>query len=219
MTKLSYGFIALLTFASVACSEGFAPSSPLAPGSLVATEAKGGGKPAPEVPVTTTIHGDGDNVDFDIASDGGGPYTTSVIQNVGAWLLDLTSRSVYLNFRHAISGSGPASGLYEARLIAQCNRAAYNESMLAMSSGGAIACPLYVRFDAAGGSYRITMNAREVPGSDDVTITCTSGAPCSAWEMTPGGTGRGVLDKQGRGTTWVRQGTFHFAFQVNVARP
>jgi hypothetical protein len=226
MRKLTCVYVTLLTIATAACSEGLAPSSPLAPGSPGATHAKGGGKPSADIPVVTTIQG------TDIASDGPGDYDTAVIQSVGAWLLDLggsPDRTIYLDF-DAFDPPGPdtsLSGHYKARLIAQCNRAPYNVNMLTMSSGGTaetnetIVCPLYVRFDAPSGSYRISMNSTETAGaSDDVNVTCTLGAPCTRWEIAPGGpTSRGVLDRQGKGTTWVRQGTFDFSFRIDVSKP
>jgi hypothetical protein len=96
--------------------------------------------------------------------------------------------------------------------------------MLTMTSEGTIqtiVCPLYVRFEAPSGSYRITMNAIDTAGaSDDVIVTCTLGDPCTRWEIATGGlTSRGVLDRQGKGTTWVRQGTFDFSFRIDVSKP
>jgi hypothetical protein len=147
-------------------------------------------------------------------------------------LLDTTvrgsTRGGYIAFDQPIAGSGPSggapvappSGLHKARIIAQCSREAYNQNMLTMSAGQTIACPMYVRFDADGTAYRIAMNASEVAGTDDVTITCASGSPCTAWNIAPSGaSSRGVLDKQGKGTTWIRQGTFSFSFGFAAMKP
>jgi hypothetical protein len=168
-------------------------------------------------PVTTLVF----DVDSAIAptlqirSDGLGSYLnstslTSVIQDIGAWLLDSRSprngtRQLYLDFALPIAGSGPGGGqpvpvpsaLYRVRAIAKCNL--YGTSMLSLAPGTSMACPLHIGFDFGGNSYAVQMNPypssgdpEGAPETNYVNITCTAPSsgtgPCIEWRITPSGT-------------------------------
>jgi hypothetical protein len=149
-----------------------------------------------------------------IQSDKAGTYTnsktlTSVIQGIGAWVLDSynpakATRSMSLGFSQPIAGSGPnggnpvavPSGNYKARMISKCN--AYGSSMQSMAGGAAIVCPLHIRFDYGGDSYGVVMNPyttaadQNYPETNYVNITCifptSATASCSQWNIWPSGT-------------------------------
>ena len=110
---------------------------------------------------------------------------TSLIQSVGAWLLDTTSstRSVYLGFTQPIAGSGLGggdpvvipSGHYSARLISKCN--AGGVSMLTLPAGATITCPLHIAFSYNGSDYAVQMNPEVSPnGTSPKQIMQTSRA-------------------------------------------
>jgi len=186
-----------------------------------------------------------------IRSDALGSYTnsnnlSSVIQPIGAWVLDSYNpphgtRRVYLEFSQPIAGSGPGggapvavpSGLYLARLIARCN--IIGTSFLTMAPGSSMPCPLHVAFDYSGSSYAVQMNPGPAgndpsPETNYATITCTvpssGSAPCTGWTITPSGAGGQNVARlikyvaTGRNsTTPVNQGDFYFSFSIGVTAP
>lgn len=199
-------------------------------------------------PVTSTVADGG----YQITSDGLGSYPnsktlTSTIQSVGAWVLDSKTvrngtRQLRLDFGQPIAGSGPNGGdpvavptqLYKVRAIAKCN--AYGNSMLTMTNGTTVTCPLHIAFDYAGGSYAIQMNPLATgadpdgaPETNPANVSCvaagTGAVPCSAWTITPSGAG-GVnvarlikyVTSKGK-TTNVNQGNFYFSFSIGVTDP
>jgi hypothetical protein len=147
---------------------------------------------------------------YRIQSDQLGAYTNSkdvqsIIQGVGAWVLDTnyssrSTRSVLLDFRDPIPGSGPSGArpvspfavqLVKARLIAICNF--YGVSMLNMYGVGSnIVCPLAVAFDYNGSKYRLAMNSDNFPETQPVSITCmrvvdpaNATSQCNQWKIEP----------------------------------
>lgn len=170
-----------------------------------------------DTPVTTTVA----DADLTIApalqirSDGLGAYKnastlTSVIQSIGAWVLDSYSprnatRTLYLDFSQPIAGSGPNGGnpvglpsaLYKVYVISKCNL--YGTSMLTMAPGTTMPCPVHIGNVYSGGvKYAIQMNPRlssadvAYPETNYANITCvypSSGTgACSQWTITPSGT-------------------------------
>jgi len=165
--------------------------------------------PARDVPVTSIVSDYAADIApaLQIQSDQLGSYRnsktlTSLIQSVGAWLLDTTgsTRSVYLGFTQPIPGSGLGggdpvvlpSGHYNARLILKCN--AVDQSMLTLPAGATITCPLHIAFSYNGNDYAIQMNPGASPNgtfpeTNYANVSCifpTGGAnPCSQWKLTP----------------------------------
>jgi hypothetical protein len=199
-----------------------------------------------DVPVTTTI----DDYEAAIApklhiqSDKKGVYKNtknvqSLIQGIGDWELDaytskFSDRQAYLDFSEPIAqsrdGQAPVaipSGVYKARFISKCNE--YGNNMFNLPQGQTMNCPLFVRFDYNGASYRIHFDPynpnNPFPTTNYVSITCTSAdanARCNQWKIEPSGfyTGAdGLLKKRNVGrlvkivsskgqTTLVNQGDF-----------
>lgn len=168
--------------------------------------------------VTSTV-ADGDPTiapSVQIQSDQLGVYRnsstlSSVIQGIGAWLLDSATprnatRKVYLSFSQPIAGSGPnggnpvaiPSGLYKVHMISKCNL--YGTSMWTVPPGATIACPLHVgQVTYAGVTYAVQMNPytsadpdASYPETNYANITCvvpgSGSGPCTQWRMTPSGT-------------------------------
>ncbi len=179
----------------------------------MAAAAKAGG----DTPVTSNVADSDTSIApaLQIRSDGLGSFQngstlTSVIQGIGAWLLDSytprnSNRGVYLEFSQPIAGSGPNGGnpvavpsaVYRVHAISKCNL--LGTSFLTLAPGASMPCPLHVKFDYNGSSYAVQMNPGASAGDPDgnapetnyATITCvnpSSGAgPCSQWRMTPSG--------------------------------
>lgn len=202
--------------------------------------------------VTTTIT---DGSGYQIRSDGGGAYRNSstlisIIQSVGASELDSynpkgSTRAIYLDFSQPLPNSGPGggsavaipSGLYKVHAIAKCNL--YNTSMLTLTLGQTIACPLHIgEVWYNNNKYAVQMNPRL--GSADtaftetnwINATCTSASgsgSCTHWQLLPSGTGgtnvAALLEyvnttvKGKTTTTIVKQGDFSFAFQIDLNNP
>jgi hypothetical protein len=173
---------------------------------------QGGG----DTPVTTYVSDADATVapSLQIQSDGLGTYANSksvgsVIQSVGAWVLDArtlktATRRVVLDFTQPVAGSGPGggspiavpSGLYKVRAISKCN--VYGTSMWTLAPGATMTCPLHIAFDVGGVDYALQMNPNAAgdpdgaPETQPANITCvtpTSGSgPCTGWQITPSGT-------------------------------
>ena len=231
----------------IACGE----HSPVRPDTMAVFATQAGG----DTPVTTLVADTAAVVapTLQIRSDALGAYhnassLTSVIQGIGAWLLDSYSprngtRRVYLEFSQPIAGSGPNGGnpiavpsaLYRVRAIAKCNL--LGTSLLTLAPGASMPCPLHVKFDYNGSSYAVQMNPGasagdpdgNAPETDYATITCvvpSSGAgPCTQWAITPRGAGNRNVAKllkyvTSKGsTTAVSQGDFTFSFLITVTNP
>lgn len=212
-----------------------------------------------DVPVTTTIDDYEEAVapKLHIQSDKKGIYpqtkdVESKIQAVGDWELTtnytkFSLRSAYLEFSEPIPGSRDGkdpvalpSQLYKARFISKCHE--YGNSMFNITPGAAqpTPCPLIIRFDYGGSSYRIHMNPLTgyyvYPSTNYLNITCTAGdanSQCVQWKIEPSGTytaADGTLKKRNVGrlvklvtskgqTTEVNQGEFYFSFLIMVSKP
>lgn len=204
-----------------------------------------------DTPVTTTIDGLGVNTSptLRIQSDQSGAYKNSstvqsVIQAIGAWVLDTdfsssSTRSVLIDFRDPVSGSGPNGGApiapfayaqVKARLIARCNN--YGSNMLNMTGvGSTLTCPLAVSFSYGASSYRINMNYLNFSEVNPVVITCTgtdSSSKCKQWKIEPSVTQADGEKKNvakllklasTRRETDQDYGDFYLSFAVHVTNP
>jgi hypothetical protein len=239
----------LLVGALGACAED--PASPTSPALLTARAAATSG----DMPVTAIVADNDATIApaLQIRSDGLGPYRngstlTSVIQGIGAWVLDSynprnATRRVYLEFSQPVAGSGPNGGspvavpsaAYLVRAISKCNL--LGTAFQALAPGASMLCPLHVRFDYAGSSYAVQMNPGASAGDPDgnapesnyATVTCVYPAsgtgPCTQWTITPSGMGNRNVAKllkyvTSKGsTTAVNQGDFYFAFSIRSTNP
>lgn len=212
-----------------------------------------------DVPVTTTIDDYEEAVapKLHIQSDKKGTYTQtkdveSKIQAIGDWELTtnytkFSTRSAYLEFSEPIPGSRDGkdpvalpSQLYKARFISKCHE--YGNSMFSIVPGAPqpTPCPLIIRFDYGGSSYRIHMNPLTgyyvYPSTNYLNITCMAGdanSQCVQWKIEPSGSyaaADGTLKKRNVGrlvklvtskgqTTEVNQGEFYFSFLIMVSKP
>lgn len=239
--------LVLATLLVAACSE-----QPQGPGDTASITSSVTAQAGGDVPVTATI-ADSDTAiapALQIRSDNLGAYLnastlTSVIQGIGAWVLDSynprnSTRRAFLEFSQPIAGSGPNGGnpvavpsaTYKVRMISKCNL--LGTSFLTLAPGASMPCPLHVKFDYNGSSYAVQMNPGanpdgNAPETQYATITCvvpSSGAgPCTQWTITPSGAGNRNVAKlfkyvTSKGTTTaVNQGNFHFSFRIGVTRP
>jgi len=204
------GIVATLAVTLAGC----ATDSPsvIAPSQLGVAESRGN----TDTPVSTYV-ADADTIvapTMQIRSDGLGVYRnsntlSSVIQPIGAWVLDSQSlrnstRTLFLDFGQPIAGTGPGGGnpiavpsaQYKVYVIGMCN--AYSNSMWTLAPGATMACPLHIAFSSGGVSYAVQMNAHPTgadpngaPETDWATVTCLTPAsgpgPCTEWRLTPSG--------------------------------
>jgi hypothetical protein len=201
--------------------------------------------------VTTTIDGFGVDTSptLRIQSDQLGTYKNSstvqtVIQPIGAWVLDTnfsssSTRSVLIDFRDPVPGSGPNGGdpiapfayaQVKARLIARCND--YGGSMLNMNGvGSTLTCPLAVAFTYGPNSYRINMNYLNFAEANPVVVTCEStdaSSKCKQWRIEPSVT---QADGERKNVTKLLKlastkretdqdyGDFYMSFVIHVTNP
>ena len=168
------------------------------------------GKPASDLPVTTTIAGLGVDTlpTLRAQSDQAGSYkNSSSLQSIlqaalGDWVLDTLNytsspqRKVLIDLRDPVPGSGPNGSapiapfsyqLVRARFIAKC--AEWGGDMRTIPGGATIYCPLAIAFDSAGGvRYRLAMNSNNFSEVNPVQITCVAtdaNAKCNQWKLEP----------------------------------
>jgi hypothetical protein len=207
------------------------PESPAAPSSIGATNAKPG---SGDVAVTSTLQGG-----LNIASDGSS-YTNSsslksVIASNGVWYPDVrdsNTRTVHLDFSGGIAGTGPTGGApvdpgsanYKVFIYTACNFPNYgNVSLLTLTAGQTVSCPMAAQFDAGGKQYLLRMNSYQDAGTNDVNIRCASlTGPCSKWEIRPSvaSGNRARLTYAGKGNAGpVQQGDYNMSFSIDVTNP
>jgi hypothetical protein len=218
--------------------------------------AKGGPPSSSGTPVTSIIDGNGVNTlpTLRIQSDLGGAYhnvssrtstLVSVIQGIGAWLLDMLNndsspqRKVLVDLRDPVPGSAPGGGaptapfayqLVRAKFLANCATPMQN-----MLPNNIYPCPLVLGFDDASGvRYRLVQNPSD-PGNyyetNWVQTTCvavnTSGQ-CNQWKMEPsvtqiGGEVKNVakLLKVATKPNQADQdmGDFYLSFTIHITNP
>ncbi len=165
------------------------------------------------LPVTSSIEGFGVNTSptLRVQSDQNGTYKNSksvqsIIQPIGAWVLDTnysnsSTRAMLIDFQEPIAGSAPdgaspvapfAYQLVKARLISKCNEYGVNPLNM-VGIGSTLTCPLAVRFDYGGSSYRVVMNFLNYAETNPVTLTCDGVATpanpttskCAQWRIEP----------------------------------
>ncbi len=234
--------LALAALAFMACTTDTLPTTPagnLPQFSHVGNSGKKGGGGTSATPVTSYVANtaaDGQTLLL-LRSDGDTTYTnsstlTSEIQSIGDWVLDASTRQVYLDFSQPVSGTGagndgliPPSGLYSFRAISRCSLDGY--SFLTLAQGATVACPLHVAFTYNGDSYAVEMNPNNASETDNATVSCTAAASgaCTAWTITPSGAS-GTNEAQlihyvtVRGKTQnVDEGDYDFTFRITVTNP
>ena len=201
-------------------------------------------KPSQNTAVTSTLAGNPGGT-YQIASDGNGFYTNatnfkSLIGSDGLFQLggfQLTTnppRFVYLNFDMGIGGSGPnggaavvlPSGLYNVNLANAEGTCSDNLTYLKVAPGDTFECGMVVQFASGGQNYELHQNGTNYPGTNSVSITCTSaaGKPCSAWTVQPSAgtynTAVLMLEQSGKhGITEVQQGQYLMSFLITITNP
>lgn len=227
----------------------------LVTGLICDTPAKGGPPSTAGTPVTSIIDGNGVNTvpTLRVQSDQLGAYQNissknstsllSVIQGIGAWLLDMVNyssspqRRVLIDLRDPVPGSGPNGGAPTAPFAYQLVRARFlaNCDLWSMQPNNIYPCPLVLGFDDANGvRYRLVQNPSN-PGNyietNWVQVTCvatnTSGQ-CNQWRLEPsvtqiGGEVKNVA-KLLKVATKPNQadedmGDFYLSFVIHVTNP
>jgi hypothetical protein len=139
-----------------------------------------------------------------VQSDGQTAYPNSKtlasqFQGSGNWELDMlttsnTTRTVKLDLSEAIPGTGPSGGApvapfagaqnVEARFITLCTSIRLQD----LTNGQTTACPMAIRFDYGGQSYRFAMNNSNFIETNNIRISCTgvdSLNKCNRWKFEP----------------------------------
>ena len=195
-----------------------------------------------EVSATTTLQAsDESGTFFRLQGDGLGPYRNgadsvqSLIQSIGDWEMDATLsavRRVYIDFADpVVAGDTTApfvSNQVPARFISKCTDRGYKMRYLTL--GQAVDCPLAVRFDYGGRTYRINMNPVNNATTNYMQWTCNTvtNSRCTAWTGIPS-----VIQSNGERKNRARLirvgtsrkdpdqllGEFYFAFKMDVTTP
>jgi hypothetical protein len=172
-------------------------------------------RPAPDIPVTTTL------ADFDptgapyyVHSDGGGAYANGVdsVHSVllangynhilyGDWRLDAsnsTVRTIGLTFDagNAVQPGDPGyqapanppywgTGYLPARLGNKCTQE--NHDMLSMKAGDSFPCETFIWFAAGAETYRLFMGKSWYSETDYAQVSCNSAdsGGCKDWSIDP----------------------------------
>jgi len=202
------GIVAALAVTLAGCATD--STSVIEPRQLILAQARGN----TDTPVSTYVADSDVDVatSLQIRSDGLGVYRnsntlTSVIQPIGAWVLDSqnprnSTRTLFLDFGRPVGGTGPnggdpiavPSGLYKVHAISKCN--VYDSSMWLLAPGATMPCPLHIAFTSGGTSYAVQMNPYPTGADPDgapethwANVTCltpaSGSAPCTEWKLTP----------------------------------
>ena len=211
-------------------------TNPASPSSLGATDARGGGPPAADVAVTSTIQSGGHRRrrerrvhEFD---------DREVDHPIEQWRMvpgfepaDGLSELRQSDRRHGPGMVGSPSirdrANYQVFMYTACNFPNYgNISLLTMPADDAdrattVPCPMAVQFDAGGKNYLLRMNSDQDAGTDDVNITRLVGG--TTWQIRPSETGVSNIARlsyQGKGNTGlVKQGDYYMSFSIDVTNP
>jgi hypothetical protein len=234
----------------LAGAAGCSSDDPLtAPAADLGSAKPGGSGSTSDTPVTTTIDdADSAAVLHSIRSDGAGAYhnsaaLVSVVQTVGAWLLDSKSprratRRVFLSFDRPVAGTEtgapPPSGPYPVRMISKCHLNGYRFQDI--TSSDPLPCPLHIAFDHDGVAYALQMNDSiraggsdadgAYPDTDPAQVACAAAADgrCAAWRVASRAGGGHVAKllryRASKGRT-VREdrGNFVVSFGITVTNP
>jgi hypothetical protein len=194
---------------------------------------------------------------YTLQSDGAGGYsngvanvvsvlTANVFNNLynGDWVLDTrasSTRTVAITL--ATSNAVPAgaqgytvapdppfwgTGFEAARLIDTCTE--FNKSVLTMTAGATMTCPLVVRWDMGGSTYRLDMGF--APESTPAQITCSAMdvGGCKDWFLDPipvvnadgtvsAGTATARVESVAKNGSITNLGDFYMTFHFHVTRP
>ncbi len=200
-------------------------------GSAVAQKVK-------DVPVTSTIaYQDANFAPLSLQSDMQGPYQNGVssvvsqIQAIGDWELDMLGspvRRVYVTFNDPVPNTNPnnlpapADGAFPVRFLTQCG------ALLNLTTVGQNAtCGLIVAVNIGVDRYSLRFYSNNFPGSDNITVTCTSAASgkCNGWRtQSPNGTGKLIAQVYKVTTVKGKQvltdyGKYRFSFDMSFTNP
>ena len=97
-----------------------------------------------------------------------------------------------------------------------------------MAAGQVITCPMGVEIEYGGKNYIIHMTQGEAhPQTNPVHFVCTSGSPCSSWQILPTVSDGAVLRNRAslstrttvKGKTVVtQQGDFYMSFSISLTK-
>lgn len=253
MRKVTVLVFALMFAGAAGCSQDLAqsPVAPATPASASGLHAR----PQPDLPVTTVIGDvDGTGAAADISSDGLGTYAHGVnaVKSIlaengyngikhGDWQFSTTTsaRGVGHTFdtEDALQPGDPNfivaanPPFWGTQVLSQKNLAVactfLNRSMLTMTAGSSMTCPMHNTFVTAGGveygngpAYSFTGH----PETTDVQVVCNSAnaGGCSDWFIEPINLGEAIA-RLGRKLKFpkpgVNEGAFRLRFRIHVTRP
>lgn len=215
-----------------------------------------------DLPVRTSLlDSDANGVPYTLQSDGGGTYVNgaggvvsvlmaNVFNNLynGDWQLDTSAAAtrrvaITLASANAIAAGKPGytvaptppfwgTAFEPARIIDKCTE--YNKSVLAMTTGATITCPVLIRWNyGASASYRLDLGAPiEAPESTPAQISCVSADArgCADWYIDPiptvnadgtvsAGTAIARLVTVAKNGAVANHGDFYMTFHIHVTRP
>jgi hypothetical protein len=207
-----------------------------------------GGKPKPDVPVTSTLNDTGivtSDTNHRIQSDGSGSYYNGVasVQSIiqgssGDWVLDTgpsATRSILVDFRDPVMGSTTAPFAWQmlpARIIVKCHLV-NSSSFPGIALNSSLNCPFHVAFTypgSGGSTYAIAQNPLNYGETNFATVTCVaanSAGACNHWTIRPSATqpsgqlkNIGKLLKELTGNKTPQDlGVFYMSFFVDVTNP
>jgi hypothetical protein len=162
----------------------------------------------------------------------GSGSVVSQIQGIGDWELDMLSsatRRANVNFDDLVADSNPnnlptpMSGYHPVRFLTQCN--AYGYSLLNLTEDQAATCGLVVAANIGTDRYSLRFYTKNFPGTDNISVTCTSveaSGKCSRWR-TQNGTGKLIAQVYKITTVKGKQvltdyGKYRFSFDMSCAK-
>lgn len=258
MRTLTSGLVSLLAAAAVACSQGPVPSSPASPSAALPASSsatrsiQGGGKLPATLPVTTILSStDSYGMPADIAGGTYGDNTGYLTANgyngiaYGDWqFLKSTTGSISFSFgmpgeavligdpHYTAAANPPFSGTEALVAHMEVKCTFLSKSMLTMTAGSLITCPLLPAFTTSAGveyGLGLSHSFTGFPETTDVQITCNSvetnvaPAGCNDWYIDPiatlGQAGVARLTTTSKKGATIDDGDFYIRFHFHITRP